>query len=200
MRKHHSANHLKYTLGGWSNSDQSAMANVNSILSDTHIKQLVLLSIIQNWKSEYTVIGLGHAKMCFMAYATNKGADQPAHPCSLISTFVVRCLGSIICILVLSKVSRLQLVSVAEQVGLNLTWSKIPEDTFSRDVAQLTLSWSLDFCWKKNTDKKASFQMEAVSLIIVSAECINVKVQLKQCPKSIHYIPYSDETWNGNYR
>ena len=26
-----------------------------------------------------------------MPYADNKGADQPAHPCSLISTFVVRC-------------------------------------------------------------------------------------------------------------
>ena len=33
--------------------------------------------------------------MCLMPYANNKGADQPAHPCSLISTFVVRCLDSI---------------------------------------------------------------------------------------------------------
>ena len=32
----------------------------------------------------------------FMPYANNKGADQPAHPCSLIITFVVRCLDSII--------------------------------------------------------------------------------------------------------
>ena len=48
----------------------------------------------------------GHAKMCLMTYANNKGADQPAHPCSLISTFVVCCLDSIICILALSKVSR----------------------------------------------------------------------------------------------
>ena len=30
-----------------------------------------------------------------------------------------------------------QLVSVAEQAGLNLTWSKISEDTFSLDVAQI---------------------------------------------------------------
>ena len=34
--------------------------------------------------------------MCLMPYANNKGADQPAHPRSLISTFVVRCLDSII--------------------------------------------------------------------------------------------------------
>ena len=33
--------------------------------------------------------------MCLMPYANNKGADQPAHPRSLISTFVVRCLDSI---------------------------------------------------------------------------------------------------------
>ena len=51
-------------------------------------------------------VGPGHAKMCFMAYANNKGADQPAHPCSLISTFVVRCLDSMVCILALSEVSR----------------------------------------------------------------------------------------------
>ena len=43
--------------------------------------------------------------MCLMAYANNKGADQPMHPHSLISTFVVRCLDSI-CILAISKVSR----------------------------------------------------------------------------------------------
>ena len=34
--------------------------------------------------------------MCLMSYANNKGADQPAHPRSLISVFVVRCLDSII--------------------------------------------------------------------------------------------------------
>ena len=33
--------------------------------------------------------GPGHAKMCLMSYANNKGADQPAHPHSLISAFVV---------------------------------------------------------------------------------------------------------------
>ena len=38
----------------------------------------------------------GHEKMCLMSYANNKGADQPAHPRSLISAIVVRCLDSII--------------------------------------------------------------------------------------------------------
>ena len=47
-----------------------------------------------------------HAKTCLMPYANNKGAYQPAHPRSLISTFVVRCLDSMICILAISKVLR----------------------------------------------------------------------------------------------
>ena len=48
----------------------------------------------------------GHAKTCLMPYANNKSADQSAHPRSLISTFVVRCLDSMICIFAISKVSR----------------------------------------------------------------------------------------------
>ena len=44
--------------------------------------------------------------MCLMPYASNKGADQPAHPRSLISIFVVRCLDSMLGILAMSKVSR----------------------------------------------------------------------------------------------
>ena len=53
-----------------------------------------------------TPCGPGHVKMCLMPYAKNKGADQPAHLRSLISTFVVCCLDSMICILAISKVSR----------------------------------------------------------------------------------------------
>ena len=37
-----------------------------------------------------------------MSYANNRDADQPAHPRSLISVFVVRCLDSIIPILSLA--------------------------------------------------------------------------------------------------
>ena len=66
-----------------------------------------------------------------MPYANNKGADQPAHPRSLISTFDVRCLDSIIPnILAISKISRLYLVSEAKQDGLNLTWSQTPKTGF----------------------------------------------------------------------
>ena len=43
----------------------------------------------------------------FLPYANNKGADQPAHPRSLISAFVVCSLDSIISILAIAKISRL---------------------------------------------------------------------------------------------
>ena len=48
-----------------------------------------------------------HEKMCLMSYANNKGADQPAHPRSLISAFVVRCLDSIISLDSIVEISRL---------------------------------------------------------------------------------------------
>ena len=48
-----------------------------------------------------------HDKTLFLPNANNKGADQPAHPRSLISTFVVHCLDSNIPILAKSKISRL---------------------------------------------------------------------------------------------
>ena len=49
----------------------------------------------------------GHEKMCLMSYANNKGADQLAHPRSLISAFVVRCLDSIISLDSIAEISRL---------------------------------------------------------------------------------------------
>ena len=68
--------------------------------------------------------------MPFEPYAINKGAGQPAHPISLISAFVVRCLDSKIPILAKSKISKLKLVSVLEQSGLNLTCSQTPKTGF----------------------------------------------------------------------
>ena len=47
-----------------------------------------------------------HEKTCFMPYANNKGADQPAHSHSLISAFVVRCLDSTIPLLARAEISR----------------------------------------------------------------------------------------------
>ena len=49
----------------------------------------------------------GHEKMCLKSYAKNKGVDQPAHPRSLISAFVVRGLDSIISLDSIAEISRL---------------------------------------------------------------------------------------------
>ena len=83
-----------------------------------------------NWASS--------VELLFMPYANNKGADQPAHPCSLVSAFVVCCLDSIIPLLAIAEISRIWLVSVAEQAGLSLNRSATPKTGF-----HLTgLSWS----------------------------------------------------------
>ena len=53
-----------------------------------------------------------------MSYMSNKGADQPAHPRSPISTFVVHYRDSIIPIAAIAIFPRLFLASIAEQAGL----------------------------------------------------------------------------------
>ena len=63
-------------------------------------------------------------------YVNNKGADQPAHSRSLISTFVVGCLDSIIPLISISEISSLYLASVAEQAGLSLPWSQTRKTGF----------------------------------------------------------------------
>ena len=65
-----------------------------------------------------------------MLYANNKGADQPAHPRSLISAFIVRCLDSIIPLVSISEISSLHLASEDEQSSLCLTWPETPKTGF----------------------------------------------------------------------
>ena len=66
----------------------------------------------------------------FMPDANNKGADQPAHPRSLISAFVVRCLDSIMPKVSISKMSSLYLASVPAQAGLSLPRLQTPKTGF----------------------------------------------------------------------
>ena len=49
----------------------------------------------------------GYEKMFFTSYANNKNADQPAHPRSLISAFVISCWDSIISLDSIAEISRL---------------------------------------------------------------------------------------------
>ena len=69
-------------------------------------------------------------KNLFMPYANNKDADQSAHPRSLISVFVIRCLDSTISLVPISETSSLYLALEAEQASLSLTWSKTPKTDF----------------------------------------------------------------------
>ena len=85
----------------------------------------------------YIYIEPGHEKTCLMSYADNKDADQPAHPRSLISAFVVRCLDSVMSLVSVTKISSLMLASVAEQASLSLTSSEPPEDTFPHGDAHM---------------------------------------------------------------
>ena len=70
-------------------------------------------------------------------YANNKGVDQPAHPRSLISTFVVHSLDSILSLVSVSEILRLWLSSVSEQARFKSTLVANPEDGFSRDEAHV---------------------------------------------------------------
>ena len=65
-----------------------------------------------------------------MPYANNKGADQPAHPRSLISTFVVRCLDRMIPLTSISEISSLYIASVVAQDSLSLPWSQTSKTGF----------------------------------------------------------------------
>ena len=63
-----------------------------------------------------------------MPCANNKGAGQPAHPRSMISTFFGHCLDSIIPLVSISKISSLYQASA--QASLSLPWSQTPKTGF----------------------------------------------------------------------
>ena len=88
---------------------------------------------------DFVSYGPRREKTSLREFADNKGADQPAHPRRLISTFVIRFLKTIISRLAMSEIAILLLVSVAEQAGLSLALSGISKTGF---VAKgLILSW-----------------------------------------------------------
>ena len=64
------------------------------------------------------------------AICKQQSADQPAHPCNLISVFFIHCFDRIIPLVSTFKISSLRLVSIAVQAGLSLTWSETPKTGF----------------------------------------------------------------------
>ena len=83
--------------------------------------RLIYLSFLNGHRRE---------KTCLRGFANNKGADQPAHPCSLISAFVFRPLESIISRLAKSENSIFYVVSVAEETSLSVVLSETPKTGF----------------------------------------------------------------------
>ena len=84
----------------------------------------------------------------FLPYANNKGADHPAHPRSLISTFFVRFLDSIIPPVSISEISSLYLASMAAQAGWSLTWSETQKTGFLMMWLKCNAWGSLAMVWQ----------------------------------------------------
>ena len=70
------------------------------------------------------------AATCLREFSNNTGADQPAHPRSLMSAFLIQFLESTICKLTTGEISIFQLVYVAEDTGLKLALSDTPKTGF----------------------------------------------------------------------
>ena len=66
--------------------------------------EIIAVIILKFEQGGFSLYEPRHEKNLFLPYANNKGADQPAHPRSLISTFVVRCLDSIISLVSISEI------------------------------------------------------------------------------------------------
>ena len=78
-----------------------------------------------------------------MPYANKKDADQSAHPRSLISVFVVRCLDSIMPILAIHKIQNFKTL---DSLCSRIDWIEFylvanPEDRFSCDKAYMKGPW-----------------------------------------------------------
>ena len=113
----------------------SLMMTEFSIRTSHPWKILIFLTLLCKVDSCNLVIWATAWENLFMPYANNKDADQPAHPRSLISYFVVHCLDSI-SLISISEISSLQLVSAVSSP----TWLQTSEGRFSRDMAHLKVS------------------------------------------------------------
>ena len=100
---------------------------------DLDASSWLLISFVTDWQllkplqPLLPIFDPRHEKTCLCHMWTT---DQPAHPCFLISTFIVCCLDSIIPLLAIAEISRPKLVSSAEQAGLSNTWSQTPKTGF----------------------------------------------------------------------
>ena len=100
-----------------------AFHSENFLIWNFNMKSIVIL--FEVIKRVHIFIEAPSWENLLLPYANNKGADQHACPCSLISTFVVHYLDSIIPLVSISKISSLYLASVVAN----------PEGRFFHEVA-----------------------------------------------------------------
>ena len=102
---------IKYnTSTTWINKEINFKIKFQVIL--VFYRTMILVFLIRwchSWKKlskeMVMLIGPRREKTCLRGFANNKSADQPAHPRSLISAFVIRVLESIISRLAMSEIS-----------------------------------------------------------------------------------------------
>ena len=92
-----------------------------------------------NFGSVYIIIGPRREKTCLRWLTNNTGADQPARPRSLISTFVIRFLESIIYELATGKISSFLACLCSLEDWFESLFVGHPEDRFSHDEAHIML-------------------------------------------------------------
>ena len=145
----------------------------------------------------------------FLPYVNNKGADQPEHPHSPISAFVVHCLDSTIPLVSISEISSLYLAPVAGQVSLSLTRLQTPKDRFSHYKAQLcslgtqwhsfVLKYLLlqkknNLCWSTTKSTKSHVRPVKTQISLVSAQ----SDQSRHCWPVETLGPWLPTEWTAN--
>ena len=104
---------------------------------------MIIIFLYVSWLNDTYSNWTATEKTC-PVICNNKGPDQPAHPRSLISNFVVCFFRGIIPRLALcEKISIFYLACLAEWTGLRLAFVGNPEDRFSRVVACVACSTAL---------------------------------------------------------
>ena len=121
----------------------------------------------------------------FLPYANNKGADQPAHPRSLISAFVVRCLDNTSSFYIQNCKPLASLCGCAGRFESYLV--ETPEDRFSRYEAQLGL---FSFITQNGTlDKSFTIQIKlSPTLSVYFLEYFTIK-------HNILFVLYRTSSW-----
>ena len=115
--------------------------------------------------------------------------------------FVVRCLDSLIPLLAIAEISRLQLASAAEQAGLSLNWSQTPKTGFlvtwliytvctnsvgsKKNAIMYRLALAFDFHW----GDRYHFRMDQLKLCIVDFHISNINM-IWALPRENLLLPY----------